>query len=57
MRYKKQLFGFQKVPLSAGETKIVTFTVNTQSLAFYNAQMKLVVEPGQFNVSVYIRNS
>ncbi|KAK4139580.1 glycoside hydrolase superfamily [Dichotomopilus funicola] len=47
-----QLRGFQKVALKAGEAKQVTIKVKVQDLGVWNAQMKYVVEPGDFVFSV-----
>lgn len=47
-----QLRGFQKVALKAGEAKQVTIKVKVQDLGVWNAQMKYVVEPGDFLFSV-----
>ncbi|HEY7389708.1 MAG TPA: beta-glucosidase BglX [Bryobacteraceae bacterium] len=44
------LKGFQKITLKPGETQTVSFRLGTADLAFYNQQMKLVTEPGQFEV-------
>lgn len=48
----KRLRAFQKINLKAGETKTVTFRVNKNDLAFVNAQLKTVTEPGEFRVMV-----
>ncbi|MFN8247182.1 MAG: fibronectin type III-like domain-contianing protein [Ferruginibacter sp.] len=32
----KELKGFQKIGLKAGETKTVSFTISTEDLRFYN---------------------
>ena len=48
----KELKGFQRVHLSVGETKTITFHIDTNDLAFYNRKMELVTEPGQFEVWV-----
>ena len=45
----KELKGFQRIYLSAGQSKNVVFNVHTDELAFYNRQMKLNTEPGLFN--------
>jgi beta-glucosidase len=45
----KELKGFQRIYLSAGQSKNVVFNVHTDELAFYNRQMKLTTEPGLFN--------
>ncbi len=46
----KELKGFQKIRLKQGEIRIVTFTIHTDDLAFYNRKMELVTEPGTFHV-------
>ncbi len=48
----KELKGFQRVHLHVGETKTICFHLHTDDLAFYNRHMKLVTEPGQFEVWV-----
>lgn len=44
----RQLKGFQRIHLKAGEKKSVSFTVGPDTLKFYNAQLKEVVEPGKY---------
>ncbi len=46
----KELKGFQRIFLPAGQSETVIFNVHTDELAFYNRQMKLKTEPGLFNV-------
>ena len=48
----KELKGFQKVMLKAGETKEVSFILHNESLKFYNANLEYVSEPGEFKVFV-----
>ena len=48
----KELKGFEKVSLAPGETKTVALDITAESLAFYNVQMKYVVEPGEFEVMI-----
>lgn len=48
----KELKGFQKISLKAGETKTVNFTLGMKGLSFYNADLKFVTEPGKFMVFV-----
>jgi beta-glucosidase len=48
----RKLEGFQRVTLSPGETKTVTFTLGSQNLGFYTDQGQFVVEPGPFDVWV-----
>ncbi len=51
-QYVKQLRGFERVSLKAGEEKEVNFTITPDDLALYNRKMERVVEPGKFNVYV-----
>ena len=46
----KELKGYKRVHLKVGETKNVIFEINPESLAFYDIDMKYVVEPGSFNI-------
>lgn len=46
----RELKGFQKINLKAGETKAVNFNLNTEQLAFWNADMVKRAEPGEFQV-------
>lgn len=48
----KELKGFQKVFLKKGETRPVEFTLTEKDLRFYNSELKLVSEPGEFKVFV-----
>jgi beta-glucosidase len=48
----KLLKGFQRLTLQPGETRTVTFTVGHEQLQFLDESMKLVVEPGQFELMV-----
>jgi beta-glucosidase len=48
----KRLRAFQKIDLEAGETKTVTFTIDKNDLAFVNAQLKTVTEPGEFKIII-----
>ena len=48
----KELRGFKKIALKAGETKKVEFAVEPNDLAMWNREMKWVVEPGSFKVFV-----
>jgi len=46
----KELKGYQRVALKVGETKTVSFTINAESLAFYDINMTYCVEPGKFTI-------
>ena len=48
----KELKGFDRIHLAAGESKTVTFTIGADQLSFYNADLKKVVEPGDFDIMV-----
>jgi len=48
----KELKGFQKVTLRPGEKKMVSFHITPDLLAFYDVDMKYVVEPGDFFIMV-----
>jgi beta-glucosidase len=46
----RQLTGFARVPLEAGEAKDVTFTVHTDRTAFTGRDLTRIVEPGEIEV-------
>ncbi len=46
----KELKGFQKVFLKAGESKQVSFELTSEELAFYGIDMKKKTEPGDFKL-------
>ena len=46
----KELRGFERVTLKAGESKTVRFTLTPADLGLYDVRMKFVVEPGVFQV-------
>lgn len=46
----KELRGFRRVSLKAGESTTVRFGLTNQDLAFYDASMRRIVEPGTFTV-------
>ncbi len=48
----KELKGFQKVLLKAGETRTVTFTISPDDLKFYNYNLKYDWEPGDFTIMI-----
>jgi beta-glucosidase len=48
----KELKGFKKVFLKPGEKTTVTLDITPASLAFYDINMKFVVEPGDFEILV-----
>lgn len=48
----KELKGFEKLYLEAGQERVVKFTLNADDLAFHNQKLERVVEPGKFNMWV-----
>ena len=48
----RQLQGFRRIALRAGQTERVNFTLTPYQLSLVNAQNKRVVEPGEFQISV-----
>lgn len=52
IRPVKELKGFQRVSLKAGESKTVRFALSAEDLSFYGMDMTKRAEPGYFNVWV-----
>lgn len=52
VRPVKELKGFSKIKLQAGESKEVQFVLTDAELGFYNNAGEFVVEPGEFDVLV-----
>ena len=48
----EELKGFQKIELTAGETKKVSFEITPELLKFYNTNLKYDWEPGEFQIMV-----
>lgn len=48
----KELKGFQKIELNAGETKTVSFKITPEDLKFYNGDFKYDWEPGEFEIMI-----
>ena len=48
----RELKGFELTALKAGETKTINFTLNKETLGFYNNDGKYIVEAGDFKVFV-----
>ncbi|MBI5370668.1 MAG: beta-glucosidase BglX [Sphingobacteriales bacterium] len=48
----KELKGFQKISLKAGESKTVTFTITPEDLKFYNYDLKYDWEGGEFQIMI-----
>jgi beta-glucosidase len=45
----KELKGFRRLRIEAGETVTVSFELHTDDLAFFGRDNKLIVEPGEFH--------
>ncbi len=48
----QRLRAFKKIFLKAGESQTVSFTLGKADIAFVNAQLKTVTEPGDFDVMI-----
>ncbi|MFI1770901.1 beta-glucosidase BglX [Thalassobellus citreus] len=48
----KELKGFELVELKAGESKTVHFTLNKETLGFFNNNGDYIIEPGDFKIFV-----
>ncbi len=48
----KELKGFKRLGLKPGEERTVVFTLYMDQLAFYDRNMRLIVEPGTYTVMV-----
>ena len=48
----KELKGFEKIYLQPNESRTVRFTIAPEMLKFYNADLKFVAEPGDFDVMI-----
>ena len=46
----KELKGFEKIFLKAGESKTVKFKITSEMLKFYNSDLNFVCEPGEFQL-------
>jgi beta-glucosidase len=46
----RELKAFRRVRLEPGESRVVSFTLHTDDLAFYDRKMELVTEPGRFHL-------
>jgi beta-glucosidase len=51
----RRLDGFQRVTLTPGQTKTISFTLGPANLGFFNNQGQFAVEPG--SVDVYVGDS
>jgi len=56
-RAVKDLKGFQKVLLKAGETKTINFKITPEQLSFYNSDLKKIWESGDFIIQIGTNSS
>jgi beta-glucosidase len=47
-----QIKGFKRIALKPGESKEVSFELMPEHLSMLNADMKRVVEPGEFKIMI-----
>jgi beta-glucosidase len=48
----KELRGFQRIHLAAGETRTVSFTLGERELATWDLQLKRTVRPGRVDLMI-----
>lgn len=48
----RELKGFRRITLAPGETQAVSLEITPEHLAFYNIDMRYVVEPGEFEIMI-----
>lgn len=48
----KELKGFHRIHLKAGEQKTVSFTITDNDLKYYNHELEYILEPGEFDIMV-----
>ncbi len=53
----KELKGYRKVFLKAGERTTITFDITREMLSFYTANMNFTAEPGKFSIMVGTNSS
>lgn len=51
-RPKKELKGFQRITLKAGESRVVKFEITEDLLGYYNNELQWVVDKGEFDLMV-----
>lgn len=52
VRPVKELKGFEKIKLNAGESKVVTFVIDNEKLSFYNQKLEFDSEAGEFDLMI-----
>lgn len=53
----KELCAFKRVHLKAGETKKLSFSIENKHLSFLDADMKRIVEPGEFELFMGVKGA
>ena len=48
----KELKGFRRIHLKAGESKRISFPITRDMLSYYNAEGERIFEPGDFNIMI-----
>ncbi|MEW6195852.1 MAG: glycoside hydrolase family 3 N-terminal domain-containing protein [Bacteroidota bacterium] len=48
----QELKDFKKIKLEAGETKTITFSIDSEKLSFYNQKLEWTAEPGEFELMI-----
>ena len=48
----KELKGFKKINLKAGESKTINFLLQQADLKFYNSNLKFIAEPGDYKIYI-----
>lgn len=48
----KELKGFERITLEAGQAQTVKFTIDKSKLAFWDINMNYTIEPGDFEIMV-----
>ena len=48
----KELKGFKRISLAPGQTETVSIAIEPEHLAFYDINMKYLVEPGEFEIMI-----
>jgi beta-glucosidase len=52
VRPVKELKGFHRISLAAGETKTITFSITNDMLKHWTSAMKFEAEPGEYEIMV-----
>ena len=48
----KELKGFQRIHLNAGQSQTVTFEITPDLLRFYDYHLDYIIEPGDFDIMI-----